>query len=81
MAPSKSKETAFEPSLARLEEIVQRLENGDPSLEESLKLFEEGVTLSRKCLETLGTAERKVEQLMAASGKVLPLDVTESDAP
>ncbi len=67
---------SFEPSLTRLEEIVRLLEEGKLPLEESLTLFEEGVGLSRQCLEVLGNAERKVEMLMAAKGAATPFEPT-----
>lgn len=54
----------FEASLAELERIVAQLENGDLPLEESLKLFETGVKLSRECRERLSVAERRIEVLM-----------------
>ncbi len=54
----------FEEALKRLEKIVSRLEEGDISLEESLKLFEEGIRLSRFCNQKLDEAEKKVEILM-----------------
>jgi exodeoxyribonuclease VII small subunit len=54
----------FESSLAELEKIVEQLENGDLPLEESLKLFETGVRLSRECRERLTEAERRIEVLM-----------------
>lgn len=54
----------FESSLAELEKIVEQLENGDIPLEESLKLFESGVKLSRECRERLTEAERRIEVLM-----------------
>ena len=57
-------EKKFETALARLEEIVQKLEQGDLPLEQSLKLFEEGVRLSRICNTRLEEAERKVEILL-----------------
>jgi exodeoxyribonuclease VII small subunit len=50
--------------MARLEEIVQELEKGDVPLEQSLKLFEEGIKLSRICNKRLEEAERKVEILL-----------------
>ena len=56
-------EKKFETAMARLEEIVQGLEQGDLPLEQSLKLFEEGVKLSRICNKRLEEAERKVEIL------------------
>ncbi len=57
-------EKKFEAALARLEEIVQELEKGDLPLEQSLKLFEEGIKLSRICNKRLEEAERKVEILI-----------------
>ena len=57
-------EKKFETTLARLEEIVKELETGDLPLEQSLKLFEEGVKLSRICNKRLEEAERKVEILL-----------------
>lgn len=57
----------FEESLNDLERIVKHLEDGDLPLEESLKLFEEGVKLSRECRERLTNAERRIEVLMRDS--------------
>ena len=54
----------FEASLSSLERIVKELERGDLPLEESLKLFEEGVKLSRECQDRLNQAERRIEMLM-----------------
>ena len=54
----------FEEGLKRLEEIVGSLEKGDQPLEEALRLFEEGVRLSRYCSAKLNEAERKVEILL-----------------
>lgn len=58
------KKQTFESSLQQLEKIVRTLEDGDLSLEESLKLFETGVKLSRECQERLNQAERRIEVLM-----------------
>jgi exodeoxyribonuclease VII small subunit len=57
-------EKKFETALARLEELVQELEKGDLPLEQSLRLFEEGIKLSRICNKRLEYAERKVEILL-----------------
>jgi len=57
-------EKKFEAALARLEEIVKELEAGDLALEQSLKLFEEGIKLSRLCNKRLEDAERRVEVLL-----------------
>lgn len=54
----------FEKKLTRLEEIVAKMEKGDLTLEDSLKLFEEGVQLSRECNVKLNEAEAKIKQLV-----------------
>ncbi len=54
----------FETAMKRLEEIVAKMEGGEPGLEESLKLFEEGIKLSRVLNKRLEDAERKVEMLV-----------------
>ena len=54
----------FEESLRKLESIVGQLEQGDLALEESLKLFEQGVTLSGACKQELDAAEGKVQMLV-----------------
>lgn len=53
----------FEESLKRLEQIVESLEKGTVTLEESLKMYEEGIALSKACLEELTTAELKLKKL------------------
>jgi exodeoxyribonuclease VII small subunit len=55
---------SFEESLKKLESVVERLEKGDLPLEESLKLFEEGVKLSDACKKQLESAEGKVQMLL-----------------
>jgi exodeoxyribonuclease VII small subunit len=54
----------FEKSLEALETIVESLEEGDMTLEASLKQFEKGITLSRECQKALTTAKLKVEKLI-----------------
>ncbi len=56
----------FEKSIADLEEIVSQLEKGELTLEDSLKQFEQGITLARRCQEVLSKAEQKIEMLTAA---------------
>jgi exodeoxyribonuclease VII small subunit len=58
---------SFEGALKQLEEIVGRLEKGELSLEESLKLYEEGILLSRLCHGKLEEAEGKIEMLLKDS--------------
>ena len=57
-----SKQT-FEASLERLAQIVEKLESGTESLEESMKLFEEGTALSARCYEKLRKAEQKIREI------------------
>ncbi len=61
----------FEDCLTRLEQIVNALESGNLPLEESLKVFEEGVTLSRHCARYLDEAERRIELLTRDEGGTL----------
>ena len=58
------KEPRFEEALSGLEKIVQRLEGGDLPLDDALRLFEEGVRLSRFCSTKLDEAEKRIEILM-----------------
>jgi exodeoxyribonuclease VII small subunit len=58
----------FEESLKRLEDIVKQLEQGDLTLDASLKLFEDGIKLSRLCSRQLEEAERRVEMLLQGDG-------------
>ena len=68
-----SKELRFEEALAGLERIVRDLEGGDLPLDDALKLFEEGVRLSRFCGAKLDEAEKKIEILMkGADGEWRP---------
>ena len=58
------KENKFEDAMRNLEDIVKRLESGDLPLEESLKIFEKGVALSRFCFNKLEEAEKRVSLLI-----------------
>ena len=62
------KEVEFETALKKLETIVENLENGDLSLENALKQYEEGVHMAEVCSKRLAAAEKKVEILMKTSG-------------
>lgn len=71
----------FEESLNELENIVKQLEEGDLPLEESLKLFENGVKLSRECRDRLTNAERRIQVLMKdANGKLglQPIEIADN---
>ena len=62
-------EMSFEESLTELEGIVERLENGQLPLDESLMLFEKGIKLVRECNTKLKCAQQKVEQLIEENGE------------
>jgi len=76
MAKKISKNPDFEASLKELETLVESMEQGDLSLEDSLGHFERGVQLSRTCQQALKTAEQKVEVLMKKNGQedITPFD-------
>jgi exodeoxyribonuclease VII small subunit len=69
----------LEKSLAELEKIVERLETGELSLDESLKQFERGVVLTRQCQTALRIAEQKVEILLRKSGTSADEDPYEAE--
>lgn len=58
---STEKEMTFESAMSRLEEIVNKLEGGKVTLDESLKLYEEGISLVRLCSDRLDKAEQKIK--------------------
>ena len=72
----------FEKKLSRLEEIVQKMERGELALEESMKLFEEVVKLSRECQTQLSKAEAQVKKLVDFDdkGKALTEDFKTEDS-
>jgi len=71
----------FEGSLARLEEIVRTLESGEKSLDDSMKLYEEGVKLVRLCSAELNGVEAKIKLLKETlSGDVAECDMPEGNA-
>lgn len=65
----KKNATLFEDSLEELELLVEQMEQGDLSLEESLKSFERGVKLTTTCQKALQNAEQKVQILLEKNGK------------
>lgn len=66
---AKRKKLDYEAAVSELESLVERLEKGDISLEESLKLYERGVLLTRDCQKALQAAEQKVQMLLQQSGQ------------
>ena len=76
MAKKLPANTDFEKSLKELESLVEKMEQGDRSLEDSLSHIERGVQLSRACQQALTTAEQKVAILMQKDGQeeTIPFD-------
>ncbi len=62
-------ENIFEKNIERLEDIVKKLEDGSCSLDESIKLFEEGIKLSGECNKTLSNAKQKITLLTDAENE------------
>ncbi|MFH1239220.1 MAG: exodeoxyribonuclease VII small subunit [bacterium] len=78
----KKTDLRFEDALEQLEKIVTQLEEGDVSLDNSLKMFEEGIEMSRICAKKLEEAERKIEILTKTKdGKMVkkPFELAEED--
>jgi exodeoxyribonuclease VII small subunit len=71
----------FEGDLEQLEQIVEALEEGGLSLDDSLKRFEEGVTLARRCEKALSEAEKKIEMLVKKADGSLEAVPFDEDAP
>jgi exodeoxyribonuclease VII small subunit len=68
----------FESSLAELERLVERLEQGDLPLDDALKSFERGVALTRQCQGALKAAQQKVEILLTRNGAAEPETFSEN---
>jgi len=74
------KKQDFEQSLARLEEVVRKLESANLPLDQAMKLFEEGMQLSRDCQKQLEQAEARVEILLKKAGGEMVAEVFEPES-
>ncbi len=77
-----AEEFNFEASLQQLQQLVQQMEQGKLSLEESMQAFEHGIALTRECQQALDQAEQKVQLLMQDSTGTLveqPFDAAQTD--
>jgi exodeoxyribonuclease VII small subunit len=77
--PKKDQDFDFEKSLQELEQLVERMEQGDLSLEESLKDFERGIELTRSCQQALQNAEQRVQILLEKNEQAALVDFEERD--
>jgi exodeoxyribonuclease VII small subunit len=78
---SPGEEEGFDVVLTRLRKVVERLETGNLSLEESLSAYEEGVGLATRGHGLLDGAEKRVELLIAGGSQSVPLDEAATDEP
>ena len=69
----------FEKALTELETLVEELEQGKLSLEDSLKRFEKGIALSTECQQALQNAELKITELVEKNGRLLEQDIELDD--
>ena len=69
------KEQSFEEAICELEKIVEKLESGEKTLDESMKLFEDGMNLSAYCNKALDEAEKKIVKLVEKNGEMLEEEI------
>lgn len=69
----------FETAVAELEQLVQKMESGELSLEDSLQAFEQGVKLTRQCQQALSSAEQRVQLLLEQNGQSVAQPFTGAD--
>ena len=79
MATKQEPEFNFEEALEELERLVSSMEEGELSLENSMKAFEKGIKLTRECQTALQKAEQKVQILLNESGETQAFDVKDED--
>ncbi|MCF6408394.1 exodeoxyribonuclease VII small subunit [Pseudalkalibacillus salsuginis] len=73
------KDQSFEEAMVKLEEIVGKLEEGDVPLEESIRLFQEGMKLSKLCHDKLQDVEKQMDELLKENGETEPFTIQEED--
>lgn len=77
--PKKPTTPDFETALVELEKLVEKMESGEQSLEQTLESFQKGIELTRSCQEGLKAAEQKVEQLLKKNGKLVTEPINPDD--
>ncbi|WP_281163399.1 exodeoxyribonuclease VII small subunit [Marinococcus halotolerans] len=70
-------EQSFEQAMEKLEQIVERLEEGEVPLEKAITMYQEGMTLSNTCHEKLQKVEKQMDEIVDENGEVTPLDSEE----
>lgn len=78
--PPKKKDKDFESAIARLEEITSLLESGETSLEQSIKLYTEGLEIAKFCEKKLVAAEKKIKIIRGKDGRLSEQEFEEEEA-
>ena len=73
------KTLTFEEAMTKLEEIVEKLEEGDVPLEEAITFYQEGMELSKLCHDKLKTVEEQLTQIITEDGRTERFSITEED--
>ncbi|WP_346726715.1 exodeoxyribonuclease VII small subunit [Bacillus suaedaesalsae] len=76
---SKEKKMSFEEAMDQLEQIVEKLEEGDVPLEKAIAYFQEGMSLSKICHDKLKTIEKQMDQLLLDNGELQPFQIQEDE--
>jgi exodeoxyribonuclease VII small subunit len=71
------KERSFEDAMTELEEVVDRLEQGDVPLEEAISMFQEGMLLSKTCHDKLAAVEKQITQILNEDGELEVIELQE----
>lgn len=70
---------SFEQEMEELEAIVERLEDGEVTLEEAMSLFKRGMELSKSCHDKLQSFEKQLDQMIDEDGEIVPLQIQEEE--
>ena len=73
------KTLTFEAAMAKLEQIVEKLEEGDVPLEEAITFYKEGMELSKLCHDKLKTVEEQLTQIITEDGRTERFSISEED--
>lgn len=74
-----SEELTFEQAMEKLEEIVEKLEEGDVQLEKAIDFFQEGMKLSKFCHDKLQNVEKQMDQILRENGQLEPFTIQEDE--
>ncbi|WP_456278338.1 exodeoxyribonuclease VII small subunit [Bacillus sp. AK128] len=76
---SKENKMSFEEAMEKLEELVDKLEEGDVPLEKAIAYFQDGMALSKLCHDKLKTIEKQMDKLLQDNGELKPIEVQEEE--